>query len=90
MTKYVVDVGGNVGESQATKLGKYFSLMMRVDVPQDNVSMLTTALENMDDMNATVFATDDDTTEVLVNPEVGCKYECIYFWILTPRTGCFG
>lgn len=54
MTKYVTDVGGNVGESQASKLGSYFSLMMLVDVPENNVDGLMVQLREMQDISATV------------------------------------
>jgi glycine cleavage system regulatory protein len=84
MTKYVIEVGGNVGESQATKLGSYFSLMMRVDIPKENVSDLTTALNTMHDMNATVFVIDEEEEAVLVKPEVGCTY----IIVCVVRKGC--
>ena len=45
MTKYVTDVGGNVGESQAAKLGNYFSLMMLVQIPQDKTESLLDQLK---------------------------------------------
>ena len=44
VSKQVLGVGGNVGESQAAKLGKYFSLMMKVDVPEENVDKLSAVL----------------------------------------------
>jgi len=54
MTKEVIDAGGNVGASQAAKLGKYFSLMMLVEVPKSSVESLTTNLQHMDDLSVSV------------------------------------
>ena len=66
MTKEVIDAGGNVGASQAAKLGKYFSLMMLVQVPSKEVQPLIQSLENLDDLSASVCVTDEkdgvDTT----------------------------
>jgi len=60
MTKEVIDAGGNVGASQAAKLGKYFSLMMLVDLPINKVDSLTENLQSLKDLNASVCKTDDD------------------------------
>mmetsp|Transcript_5943 Transcript_5943/g.14079 ORF Transcript_5943/g.14079 Transcript_5943/m.14079 type:complete len:206 (-) Transcript_5943:158-775(-) len=71
MTKHVTDAGGNVGESQAAKLGKHFSLMMIVTVPEEQVSKLKDQLDNMDDLNAAVFETSlDDSAASTVNPAI--------------------
>eukprot|EP00522_Entomoneis_paludosa_P011869 CAMPEP_0172439018 /NCGR_PEP_ID=MMETSP1065-20121228/133_1 /TAXON_ID=265537 /ORGANISM="Amphiprora paludosa, Strain CCMP125" /LENGTH=208 /DNA_ID=CAMNT_0013187639 /DNA_START=132 /DNA_END=758 /DNA_ORIENTATION=- len=71
ITGYVISEGGNVGESQAAKLGNYFSLMMLVDVPENNLDALKHRLKSMTDMNATVFeATGDDSSGVM-HQEVG-------------------
>lgn len=72
MTKYVTDVGGNVGESQASKLGTYFSLMMLVDVPENKVDNLVDNLQQMQDMNATVHAV-SKSPAVSEKSRVGCK-----------------
>jgi len=42
MTKEVIQVGGNVGSSQAAKLGNYFSFMMLVHVPPTPPTSTTT------------------------------------------------
>jgi len=55
MTKHVIDVGGNVGESQASKLGQHFSLMMLVDVPDDKLTTLNDSLASMTDLSASVY-----------------------------------
>lgn len=60
MTKEVIDAGGNVGASQATKLGKYFSLMMLVDMPESAVKGLEENLQAMEDLSASVCVAKDD------------------------------
>jgi glycine cleavage system regulatory protein len=82
MTKHVVDAGGNVGGSQATKLGSYFSLMMRVDVPDENVASFTHAMDSLDDMSATVFAIDEKKDAIIQAPVVKCTYEYIPYIII--------
>jgi len=52
-------VGGNVGASQAAKLGNYFSLLMLVDVPTKEITTLTQQLQTMHDLSATVHHTND-------------------------------
>lgn len=56
MTKEVIDAGGNVGASQAAKLGKYFSLMMLIEVPESEVESLTENLQQMHDLSASVYS----------------------------------
>ncbi|GAX20469.1 hypothetical protein FisN_22Hh037 [Fistulifera solaris] len=55
ITGMVIDAGGNVGDSQAAKLGPHFSLMMMVSVPTEELTNLQSRLQSMPDMNATVF-----------------------------------
>jgi len=60
MTKEVINVGGNVGSSQAAKLGNYFSFMMLVNVPTSHtttiaaVETLTMNLQNIKDLSVIV------------------------------------
>jgi len=54
MTKEVIDAGGNVGASQAAKLGKFFSLMMLVEVPETKIQSLTENLQQMKDLSASI------------------------------------
>ena len=54
MTKEVIDAGGNVGASQAAKLGKFFSLMMLVEVPETKVQYLTENLQRIKNLSASV------------------------------------
>lgn len=70
ISKHVTDIGGNVGESQATKLGKHFSMMMIVDVPQDQRAALEDLLQNLEGMNTTVFETEADTAREST-PQIG-------------------
>lgn len=70
MTKIVTDAGGNVGDSQAAKLGSHFSLMMHVSVPGGKSDELQGALGNMDGMSVTCFA-DVDPNAVEVTPKIG-------------------
>jgi len=60
MTKEVIDAGGKVGASQASKLGKYFSLMMLVEVPENQVGLLTKNLQQLHDLSASVCLTEED------------------------------
>ncbi len=71
ITGHVISHGGNVGESQAAKLGKHFSLMMLVELPRDRLGDLKHQLENMTDMNAAVFEAQDDG-EKKITPQIGC------------------
>ena len=57
-------MGGNVGASQAAKLGNYFSLLMLVDVPTKEITTLTQQLQTMHDLSATVHHTNDTKSSV--------------------------
>ena len=73
ITKYVTDAGGNVGASQAAKLGHYFSLMMQVSVPTGALDRLRSSLTEMQNMNASIFETDAPDS-ITVAPTIGCKF----------------
>lgn len=77
MTKEVIDAGGNVGASQAAKLGKYFSLMMLVEVPEAKVQSLTENLKQMQDLSATVSSAADAVpdTDITTRHTIGYKGE---------------
>lgn len=62
MTKEVIDAGGNVGASQAAKLGKYFSLMMLVEIPDSAIPDLEKSLAGMTDLSASLCPAMEDTT----------------------------
>jgi glycine cleavage system regulatory protein len=56
----VIEGGGNVAESKASKLGQYFSIMMLVDVPRpDDVAEMTRLLSSLPDLNVAVFEAKD-------------------------------
>jgi glycine cleavage system transcriptional repressor len=67
----VIGAGGNVGDSQAAKLGSHFSLMMVVSVPRTSLDELREQLAGMSDMNAAVFEADG---KEVPTPQIGCTY----------------
>lgn len=71
VTGMVINAGGNVGDSQAAKLGSHFGLMMEVTLPRDKLDGLKAQLEAMPDMNAAVY--EDPDTEGSATPQVACK-----------------
>ena len=77
MSKFVNDAGGNVGESQAALLGSHFSLMMIVTVPESEAEGLVNRLNNMKDMNASVFVSNEDADVTSIRPKIGCKLRTI-------------
>jgi glycine cleavage system transcriptional repressor len=76
MTKCVTDVGGNVGESQAARLGSHFSLMMLVSIPDEKVDDLMDQLKSMTDMNATVYSAPPDAKLTPLGLKFACKFLC--------------
>ena len=72
MTKLVTDIGGNVGESRAVKLGSHFSLMMLVSVPSTSVSSLKDSLNSVTDIKTLAIETSAPHAEYST-PVVGCK-----------------
>ena len=75
VTGMVIESGGNVGDSQAAKLGSHFSLMMVVTLPRDRIDTLKGQLEAMPDMNAAIF--EDHAHDVSATPQIGCK---LFLW----------
>ena len=72
LTKLVVDQGGNVGGSQAQKLGSHFGLMMLVSVPKNSSKKLQELVNGVSDMTTSCYITNDpNTTEI--TPSIGCK-----------------
>jgi glycine cleavage system transcriptional repressor len=61
ISKHVTDIGGNVGESQATKLGKHFSMMMMIQIPADQKKTLEDQLATLQGMNTAIFETEPDS-----------------------------
>lgn len=73
LTKLVVDQGGNVGGSQAQKLGSHFGLMMLVSVPKNHSMKLQELVNGISDMTTSCYITNDpNATEI--TPTVGCKF----------------
>ena len=66
----MTDAGGNVGESQAAKVGNHFSLTMLVSVPSDNSESLQYQLQNLSGMNTHCIASDVDPNAVQVRPSI--------------------
>lgn len=58
ISKHVTEMGGNVGESQATKLGSYFSMMMLFNIPAAQKTQLETELAGLAGMTTTVIEAD--------------------------------
>ena len=69
----VVDKGGNVGESQASRLGSHFGLMMLVSVPKSSSEELQTALKELEGMSTTCYITNDPNA-ITAPPGDGCKF----------------
>jgi len=64
VTKHVLDYGGNVGESQATKLGNYFSLLMLIqNIPPKELTNFKNSISNIENLNSSIFETNDDTND---------------------------
>jgi len=74
-TKLVVDQGGNVGESQASRLGSHFGLMMLIAIPKTKSDSLQTAVTAMPGMSSSCYITGNPHA-VEITPKVGCECEC--------------
>ena len=91
ITQKVTQAGGNVGESQAARLGDYFSLMMFVSAPSNQAESLRASLleqDSLDGLNASVFDAPTTTTDNAkpISPAIGCELFCclyLYTWYLS-------
>ena len=72
ISKHVTELGGNVGESQAAKLGSYFSMMMLIQIPEAQKVPLEKQLGGLDGMNTTVFEA-EGASESDYTPQIACK-----------------
>ena len=72
ISKHVTELGGNVGESQAAKLGSYFSMMMLIQIPEAQKVPLEKQLGGLDGMNTTVFEA-EGASESAYTPQIACK-----------------
>jgi len=70
ITKIVVDKGGNVGESQAAKLGSHFGLSMLISIPKRESEALQASLTSLPGLATSCFVTGDPRA-VTVTPNVG-------------------
>jgi len=73
VTKLVVNAGGNVGASQAAKLGSHFGLMMLISVPKSQSASLQSALAAMEGMSTTCYTTSDPRA-VEITPRIACEF----------------
>jgi hypothetical protein len=79
-------MGGNVGESQASRLGSHFSLMMLVHVPQENVVSLVDQLEEIEDITTSVHMVKEEAKSTPVTKAaVGCKRSPLLVGTLNQR-----
>jgi glycine cleavage system regulatory protein len=77
VTGAVIEVGGNVGESVAGRLGpSYFSLMMLVSVPADQRDALQARVRTLPDLESAVFTVQptNRTSSTKAHPQIGCEY----------------
>ena len=51
--------------------------MMIVTVPESEVEGLVNRLNNMKDMNASVFVSNEDADVTSIRPKIGCKLRTI-------------
>lgn len=66
VTKQVTDKGGNVGDAQASKLGRYFGIMMNITLSDSQTEGLEQALREMKDVQASILKV--QTTESTAEP----------------------
>lgn len=76
ITKLVVDQGGNVSSSTASRLGSHFGLMMLVAVPKSASDDFQSAVTAVPDLSTTCYLTDNPDA-VEVSPEVGYAGEFV-------------
>lgn len=70
ITKLVVEEGGNVGESQASRLGSHFGLMMLIEIPKMKSDALQSRVQLMSDMSTSCYIT-SNPDKVKVTPRDG-------------------
>jgi glycine cleavage system transcriptional repressor len=70
ITKQVTEAGGNIGSSQASKLGTQFGLMMLVAVPKAQSGALKKTLSSMDGMSTSCFVTSNPDTFTTPQPSI--------------------
>ena len=74
LTKYVTEMGGSVGESQASRLGSHFSIMMLVhNVPENQVDALGDQLKNVENISVSIHLVQSKGEAPISHSEIGCK-----------------
>jgi len=68
ITKIVVEKGGNVGESQAAKLGSHFGLSMLISIPKSESLDLQASLTSIPGL-ATSCTVTNDPKKITVSPD---------------------
>ena len=92
ISKHVTELGGNVGESQAAKLGSYFSMMMLIQIPEAQKVPLEKQLGELDGMNTTVFEA-EGASESTYTPQIACKLRfvrCVLLFMFEAGWGVVG
>lgn len=72
MSEMITNVGGNVGESRALRLGDHFSMMMLADVPEHESTKVKESLAGLNGIFTTTFDT-SDPKESELSPKIGYK-----------------
>lgn len=70
LSKLVTDAGGNVGESQAAKVGNHFSLTMLISVPTEKKDSLQASLESLSGMTTHCIESESDPTATQIKPSI--------------------
>ena len=63
---------GNVGESQASRLGSHFGLMMLITIPEGKSEAFQATVSGIKGMSTSCYTTDNPDS-VEVTPRDGCK-----------------
>ena len=87
VTGLVIQAGGNVCDSQAARLGPYFSLIMGVTLDRTARESLTAQLAALPAMQAVVYE-DEAAALTTTSPEIGCKLCSICFLTVVCGCGC--
>jgi len=74
LTKCVTEMGGSVGESQASRLGSHFSIMMLVhNVPENQVDALGDQLKDVENISVSIHLVQSKEDASISHSEIGCK-----------------
>jgi glycine cleavage system regulatory protein len=74
LTKFVTEMGGSVGESQASRLGSHFSLMMLVhNIPENQVVALVDQFKDVENIAVSIHMVQSMEKTPISHSEIGCK-----------------